>query len=157
MNGSSVALIASLIVLGYAFLLAEGLIVPGLSLAGLVGFGCLGLAALMIIEALGTLTGTLITIGLITIGVALLIWLPRSPLGRPIIHRESLSDAHAADTGLTAGTTGIAESDLRPSGIVRFGEKRESVVTRGEYIQRGATVIIHSVEGGRIVVASPRT
>ena len=50
------------------------------------------------------------------------------------------------------GETGFAESDLRPSGIARFGERRESVVSRGEFISSGAWVEVVEIEGTRLVV-----
>ena len=50
------------------------------------------------------------------------------------------------------GATGVAESPLRPSGTVRFGEQRASVVTDGEFIEAGTSVRVISVDGIKIVV-----
>lgn len=61
----------------------------------------------------------------------------------------SASDLYA---GLEPGTDGEAVTVLRPSGTGRFGRARVSVVTSGEFIERGAPIRIVRVEGNRVVV-----
>jgi membrane-bound serine protease (ClpP class) len=46
----------------------------------------------------------------------------------------------------------VAESDLRPVGVARFGEERVDVVTEGTYVSRGESLEVVHVEGSRIVV-----
>ena len=50
------------------------------------------------------------------------------------------------------GARGVAESDLRPSGVARFGDLRESVVTAGDFITSGTPIRIVSSEGARVLV-----
>src|SRR5438309_1954512 len=52
---------------------------------------------------------------------------------------------HTASTGeATAllGSTGVAETNLRPAGKGRFGEQLVDVVTEGDLIERGAKIKI---------------
>ncbi|MFW5789270.1 MAG: NfeD family protein [Spirochaetota bacterium] len=59
---------------------------------------------------------------------------------------------------LARGTEGEAMTVLRPSGTGRFGRTRVSVVTSGEFIERGAPIRIVRVEGNRVVVReAPRS
>jgi membrane-bound serine protease (ClpP class) len=42
---------------------------------------------------------------------------------------------------------------LRPSGKVRIGEDLLDVVTEGEFIERGAPVVVFEISGNRVIVA----
>lgn len=50
------------------------------------------------------------------------------------------------------GKTGTALTDLRPAGTAMIESQRVDVVTRGEYIERGAAVVVLAIEGNRVVV-----
>jgi membrane-bound serine protease (ClpP class) len=50
------------------------------------------------------------------------------------------------------GLTGTALTDLRPSGTARIGRERLSVVTSGEFLEKGTEVIVTKHEGSRVVV-----
>ncbi len=50
------------------------------------------------------------------------------------------------------GKEGTALSDLRPSGVARIEGRRVDVVTRGEYVDKDAAVIVLTVSGNRVVV-----
>lgn len=62
-------------------------------------------------------------------------------------------DATGAITApVAAGARGVAASDLRPSGTAVFDGRPCSVVTRGDFIDRGTAISVIEVEGSRIVV-----
>ncbi|RFU71683.1 nodulation protein NfeD [Peribacillus saganii] len=50
------------------------------------------------------------------------------------------------------GKTGLAATDLRPSGTVIIDDERIDVVTEGSFISKGTTVKVIKTEGSRIVV-----
>ena len=50
------------------------------------------------------------------------------------------------------GKRGVAITLLRPAGTVKIDRKRYSVVTQGEYIEKGKEIEIIEVEGNRVVV-----
>ena len=50
------------------------------------------------------------------------------------------------------GQQGVSVTQLRPSGIARFGNERLSVVSRGELIEASRQIIIADIEGNNIVV-----
>jgi len=104
-----------------------------------------------VLKVLGSVLGSVIA------GLALARYLPKSTLFK----RMELSAATSAAEGYTAsrgeaksllGTTGVAETNLRPSGKGRFGEQLIDVVTEGDLIQKGAAITITEVQGSRVVV-----
>ena len=48
--------------------------------------------------------------------------------------------------------TGVATSDLRPSGWVLINNEKIFVVTEGEFIDKDQEIKILSVDGNRVVV-----
>ena len=52
------------------------------------------------------------------------------------------------------GKTGLATSDLRPSGWVVVNNTKIFVVTEGEFVDKDQQVTIMSVDGNRVVVRS---
>lgn len=84
-------------------------------------------------------------------------YLPKSTLFK----KMELAAATSAAEGYTAsrgeaksllGATGVAETNLRPSGKGRFGEQLVDVVTEGDLIEKGKPITITKVEGSRVVV-----
>ena len=50
------------------------------------------------------------------------------------------------------GLTGIADTDLHPSGWVIIGEQRVFVVSEGGFIDQGKEITVLSVDGNRVLV-----
>lgn len=86
---------------------------------------------------------------------------PRSPLGKHFVAGGLSFDAQKSfderDLAL-AGRSGVAEGPLRPAGIARIEGRRVDVVTRGELIDHGESVVVLEISGNRVVVgrAAPR-
>lgn len=53
---------------------------------------------------------------------------------------------------VSVGDCGVAESVLRPSGKVRFGQQTLDVVADGSYIEEGAAVEVKQIQGNRLIV-----
>jgi membrane-bound serine protease (ClpP class) len=158
---------------GLALVAVEIFLLPGHVLPGLIGTGCILVALVLamterwpggpVVPTWPQLQLPLLRLGLAfvgaTIGAFILgRYLPKSALFR----KMELAAATSAAEGYTAsrgeaksllGTTGIAETNLRPSGKGRFGEQLVDVVTEGDLIEKGAPITIIKVEGSRVVVA----
>ena len=84
-------------------------------------------------------------------------WLPASPFFRRMEltaatnSAEGYTSAKSVATNL-CGTTGVAETQLRPAGKGRFGGEILDVITEGDLIEKGAAIRITAVAGSRIVV-----
>jgi membrane-bound serine protease (ClpP class) len=92
------------------------------------------------------------------IGAALLArWLPKSTLFKRMELAAATSTAEGYTTSSSnviglLGSTGVAETNLRPSGKGRFGDQLVDVVTEGDLIERGRSITIVEVQGSRVVV-----
>ena len=82
--------------------------------------------------------------------------LVRSPFWKKITLATSEKSAEGYSTSIglenLVGESGIAVSDLRPSGWVMAGEKKIFVVTEGEFLDKNEPITILSVDGNRVVV-----
>jgi membrane-bound serine protease (ClpP class) len=67
---------------------------------------------------------------------------------------ESQDEGYSTSIGLEdmVGKSGVATSDLRPSGWALFGERKIFVVTEGEFVDKDQSIKILSVDGNRVVV-----
>jgi len=145
-------LVGSLLVTGYVLLALEAFVIPGFGLAGLGGLAALGAGCALAFRWFEPAAATAIVGGVVATTTAFLWWVPRSRFGRDVVHRSSLGAARASEARVEVGSLGVAESDLRPSGVARFGELRESVLTDGDFVPHGSAVRVVEVRGSRVVV-----
>jgi membrane-bound serine protease (ClpP class) len=145
-------LIGSLLVAGYLLLALEAFVIPGFGLAGISGMAALAAGCLFAFRWFEPVTATTIVGGVVATTSAFLWWVPRSAFGKDVVHQGSLGGAHASEARIGIGRRGVAESDLRPSGVARFGDQRESVLTDGDFVSRGQAVRVVEVRGSRVVV-----
>ena len=155
-----------IVLFGLGLLMVEAFLIPGFGIAGLMGIGVIlwGLYMLLLPDVPvsqeiydGAMTG--LTIGLIG-GIFALILLFKmmtktkfwTKLTSPGI--ESDDEGFNTSLGLEnfIGETGIATSDLRPSGWVLVNNKKIFVVTEGEFVDKNQQIKILSVDGNRVVV-----
>lgn len=166
--------------LGVLFVICEIFILPGFGVFGIAGIGLLVLSLVMASQnfvipedasqwsqlrtnamiVLGSIFGVLV----LFFGQLLLLdslpGLSRFQLGAPAepgpmtaTSITSLTESSADDaTNLQIGQSGIADSDLRPSGKVTIENQLVDVVTEGDYVEAGSDVEIVRVEGNRVVV-----
>jgi membrane-bound serine protease (ClpP class) len=146
-------MVLTLVLVGAALLLLET-ILPGL-IAGIAGMCCLAGAVIIGYTSFGVGTGNLILLG---IGLGLLagtsVWLkyfPGSRMARIFISHAVVGDLDV-DKPELLHQTGVALTNLRPSGTAVINGHRVDVVTEGPMIERGAPVRVVAVEGMRVVV-----
>jgi len=146
-------LIITLLILGAVLLFLETLL-PGL-IAGIIGFLCLTAAVILGYRNFGYQTGSLILAGvLVGVTVGTWCWLaffPDSRVAKKFISQGSVGELGVEKLELLNGT-GVALTQLRPSGTASINGQRVDVVTEGGLIERGAAIQVVAVEGARIVV-----
>ena len=151
---------------GLALILLEVLVIPGFGIAGLGGIGLMiyGLYLLLLPdvpvgeEVLGqAMDGFLIGLVGAVIGLVLLAKLMIKTkfweqLTAPDTQKKE--DGYSNNPGWESlqGKTGIADTDLHPSGWVRVKDQRIFVVSEGEFIEEGKEIKILSVDGNRVLV-----
>jgi membrane-bound serine protease (ClpP class) len=158
-----------LLVAGVSLIGVEMFIIPGFGVAGIAGLlAVLGSVYLSLVshlsseadmsQAAGMLSAAILVV---IIGAwALLRTLPRS--GRFSRSGVLLGDATDRKTGYISnpmreefvGATGVAITDLRPSGAAQFGDERVDVVAESSFISAGTPIRVVRSEGYRHVVVS---
>jgi membrane-bound serine protease (ClpP class) len=145
----------------------EVFVIPGFGIAGVAGIAALG-ASIYLSLLSGFATGADIAQAAAVLSVASVVvvvaaWalfrrLPRS--GRFSRSGLMLGNATSRETGYLSaavrseliGTTGVALTDLRPSGTIRIGTERLDVVSDSSWISAGTPVRIVKSDGYRHVV-----
>ena len=155
-----------IVLVGLGLLMVEAFLIPGFGVAGLAGIVVIlwGLYMLLLPDVPvsqevydAAMTG--LTIGLIGAIFALILlfrlmtktkfWVKLTSPGV-----ESQDEGYSTSIGLEdmVGKSGLATSDLRPSGWALFGERKIFVVTEGEFVDKDQSIKILSVDGNRVVV-----
>lgn len=158
-----------LLSVGMIALAVEAFILPGFGVAGILGV--IFVTGAMVMAMLGAApTGGEIVAALGIVGAALVIsaavffaWLrhlPNSTRWRGLLLRDSVSrgegylSAPARDE--LVGKSGVALTDLRPSGTAEVDGERIDVVTEGDFVKAGAVVTVVRAESFRHVVRPAR-
>lgn len=146
-------LILTLLLVGAILLFLEVLL-PGM-IAGIIGFVCLMAAVILGYRDFGYQKGSVI-LGGVLVGLVIGVWwwlkfFPESRMARKFISKSTTGELGVAKPELMH-STGVALSQLRPSGKANINGRRVDVVTEGGLIERGAAIKVIAVEGARIVV-----
>ena len=132
--------------------------VPGFGIFGILGFVFIGAGLLF---AARDITSFLIILGVGLVGsiIALpLLYKLLKKLG--LIRRLALEGNMQVELGYAShertesliGSRGTAMTDLRPAGVARIDGVRQSVLSSGDYINKGEPVVVVQHSPGRIVV-----
>lgn len=154
-------------IVGLIFLLVEIFVIPGFGVTGIIGI-VLIISSLFLglISDFPLIDGDIISTAIIQLASTLVLtimvfftlvkFLPKSEMwGHLILHKNiDEKSGYAADEKVKGllGKSGVALTDLRPSGIALIENKRIDVVTSGSYIQKETKIIVISEEGSKIVV-----
>ena len=163
-----------LIVLGIVLLGVEMFVIPGFGIAGIAGICAIVIGMILSLQGfvipnpsmpwqkiemtsnIGLVVGSFVVA---FIGSILFIRYVMPRFARVVkgpYLTETLSGSHAdseAGKGVAVGDSGVVVNPLRPSGKVRIGTKVLDVVTEGDFIENGATVVVTLATGNRIVVS----
>ncbi len=155
-----------LVVVGVILIGLELFVIPGFGVAGVVGI--VAVVAGLTLSLFGSgASGAAIARALLRVLVAmlgasaaslvLLRFLPRLPGGRSLVLDSVVGDgasgaAHTAQPVPLTGQVGTAATTLRPAGIAIVGDRRVDVVSEGDFIAAGETVEVVLEAGSRVVV-----
>ncbi|CUU46791.1 NfeD family protein [Clostridium beijerinckii] len=146
-----------LLIIGFGLVLLE-MHIPGFGLPGIAGAICLILAVALTAEnfaqALVMALGILAILG-IMLGVVLTFF-TKGKLFKPLILPDEQKKEHgyisSSDLDYLLGKTGVAVTDLRPTGSVDIDGVKFDVISEGEYIRKGTNVEIFKVSGVKLLV-----
>jgi membrane-bound serine protease (ClpP class) len=161
-----------LFVIGVALIGVEIFVTPGFGILGAGGLLAIVFSLVLSLTALpidvsfevGNLTDSLLQV-LASLTIALVLFfvtfafLPKLPFKSKLILDTAISatssggrEKEAIEEIMANGVSGVAESFLRPAGIARFGDKRIDVISEGDFIEKGETVIVVRTAGNKVVV-----
>jgi membrane-bound serine protease (ClpP class) len=149
------------LLVGMGLLVVE-LIIPGFGLPGGAGLALVVAALIMTWNAAGPLAalGVFIMIAAL-MGIAVAIVVRSTRGGRlsrsSLVLRDASTSAVKPEGGsdpdvVSIGREGRALTPLRPAGMADMEGERLNVVSEGEFIPKGARVVIERIEGARVVV-----
>ncbi len=145
---------------GISLLVVE-VFMPGFGVAGIGGALLMAGSIVMVWNQYGSAAGLWMTLGaLLLAGTAITVSLRNAKRGQGFRKLWGLKDVplvlEESDVASLVGRKGVAQTDLRPSGIANFDEVRMNVVSEGDYIRKGEAVVIRSIQGNRIVVRAEK-
>ena len=149
-----------LVLIGLTAIFIE-LFVPAGGIVGIAGGGCM-IGAIINAYLIGSLEGTIMLIACIVLTPVFIFYglklLPHTPVGKKIILNKSLnneegfSSADEHKYSKLVDNEGTAFTALRPAGMIKIENEKYSVVTGGEYIDKGKKVRVIKTEGNKIIV-----
>lgn len=150
---------ALLFIVGLGLLIAEVFVIPGFGITGILGMSAIFGSIFLSTPDPATAVQSLVIaiIGSIVLIIVVLRFTP----GRRVFKKLVLSMEESKESGYVAakpglrdliGQEGIAKTVLRPSGTAEINNQFVDVVTSGEFIKEGATLVVTDVEGMRVIV-----
>jgi membrane-bound serine protease (ClpP class) len=154
-----------LLLLGAVLIAAEVFVLPGFGVAGLLGIAVFG--ASLVMAMLGPApTSADVAKAFAALGVAAVVtlsviyaWirhLPSSNRFRGLLHSGDVGSAQGYISGALRseliGASGTARTALRPAGVADIRGERLDVVSEGDYIPQGASIVVVRSEGYRHIV-----
>ncbi|MCU0598258.1 MAG: serine protease [Desulfobacterales bacterium] len=142
--------------LGVLVVIAE-IVIPSAGLLAILAAGLIGYSIYLVFTEISSSAGmAFIVVDIIAFPAVLMIGL-KLLVKSPVTLKTSLSKADGFSSQPEAlsffnGKAGAAVTDLRPAGTAMIENKRVDVVSRGEYIEKGAGIVVLNIEGNRVVV-----
>ena len=146
--------IVLLIVLGLLFLLAELLLLPGVSIGGILAMVCYGGAIWYAFDSLGVVAGvwTIVTVAVISL-VSLIFSLRAKTWQRFTLKQEIDSTSMPSpELELSVGATGVTVSRLSPMGKVNINGKVYEAKSADVFIAQREQVEVIGFENFSIIV-----
>ncbi len=141
---------------GVVVIIAE-IILPSGGILSIVALGVFGYSLFIVFNEISMTIGfSFVAADLILIPVLVIVGLKllaRSPVTlRKTLSRKEGVSSQSSELESYVGRQGNAVTDLRPAGIAVINGKRVDVVTRGEYLEKDASILVVAVTGNQIIV-----
>jgi membrane-bound serine protease (ClpP class) len=143
-------------ILGVLVIVAE-IFIPSFGLLTALALGIFAGSLYLVFTTVSSGAGMIWTGADLVLVPLLMLWGIRFLAASPLALKTQLSSDQgvvslARDTTSYLGCTGVALTDLRPSGAALINESRVDVITDGEYIEAKTLVRVTGITGSRIMV-----
>jgi len=141
---------------GVVVIIAE-IILPSGGILSIVALGVFGYSLFIVFSDISKTVGfAFVAADLVLIPVLVIVGLKllaRSPATlRKTLSREEGVSSQPSELDGYIDMEGTAVTDLRPAGTAVINGKRVDVVTRGEYLEKDAVILVTAVTGNQIIV-----
>jgi len=147
-------LIVLLIVLGILFLVAELVLLPGVSLGALFALVCYGSAIYAAFADYGTAAGIVVVLLVLALSLAATVFSLRSKTWQRFSLKQRIesSSANCPQNEVAQGQRGVAVSRLAPMGKVEIGGRIYEAKSADVYIDQRSAVEVVGFDNSSVVV-----
>lgn len=147
-------LIATFIVIGLLFLVLEILVIPGVGVAGVIGFILIAVGVWQSYAGHGMMAGHLVLAGTFILTVVTLVLSLRGRTWRKLmLSTEIDSKVNLVDgTKIKVGDEGKTVSRLAPMGKALINGEYFEVSTTGDFIDQQTEIIVEKIDYSKIYV-----
>jgi len=151
-------LIIMLIVLGVLFLLLEILVIPGTTVAGILGFGLVFVGLWQAYASKGIVEGHITLGATLVVTVITLYYSFKAGTWKRMALKTTVDGKmdQLDGTDIKEGDTGTSVSRLAPSGKAMINNDIVEVHTYGEFIDQENEIIVISVKDNKIIVTTKK-
>lgn len=149
-----IVLIVGLIILGIFFMILEVYFIPGISIAGFAGFGCLAGGIFFAYKHFGSTFGTITLVLSITVLGFILYWFFRSKTFDKLALKSEIQSKTEPFQGLNVsiGDTGVTVSRLAPIGKVLIKGKIIEGRAENEMIDENTPIVVTEIGTYNVLV-----
>jgi len=145
-------------ILGILVIIAE-IILPSAGILTLIALALFGYSIYLVFNTFPIEVSMIFIVAdLIAIPTLLYIGLKllaKSPVTlQTILSRGKGISSQSKDLEVYRGKSGIAVTALRPAGTALIEKKRVDVVSRGDFIEKGSSIMVIEVTGNQVIVAN---
>lgn len=147
-------LILLLILLGVLFLVAELVLLPGVSVGAIFAVVCYGSAIYKAYNDYGAVTGTIVVAVVILVSLIVTVLSLRSNTWQRLSLKQKIDSSSASmpEKEVHVGDRGVAISRLAPMGRVEIGGRSYEAKSVDAYIDQRSTVEVIGFENFTVVV-----
>jgi membrane-bound ClpP family serine protease len=147
-------LIATFIIIGLIFLALEILVIPGVGIAGVIGFVLIVVGIWQTYAGHGMVAGHLVLAGTFILTIITLVLSLRSKTWRKLALSTAIdSKVNVIDHELIkTGDTGKTISRLAPMGKALINGEFYEVSTNGDFIDQQTDIVVEKIEFNKIIV-----
>ena len=147
-------LIATFIIIGLIFLVLEVLVIPGVGIAGIIGFILIAIGVWQAYAAYGMVAGHLVLAGTFILTVLLLVLSLRGKTWKKLaLSTQINSKVNIIDHNLIkTGDVGKTVSRLAPMGKAQINGEFFEVSTNGDFIDQQTDIVVEKIEYNKIIV-----
>ena len=144
-----------LILFGVLFLVAEIVLLPGISIGGILALVCYGSSIYMAFRDYGPLTGAVVTVAILVLSAGATIVSLRAKTWQRFSLKQQIDSSSMRtpeEDNVRIGDRGVTLSRLSPMGKVEIGGRTYEAKSQGAYVDQQRDVEVVGFENFSVIV-----